>query len=108
MKIDNNQQNLTFKANMLVRGTRDIEAAKRVAKPVIENARGIMGYGFTTNGNSVLVVDLATRQGKRAQYAYGNMRSSFKSGDQIVQRKGEFHSKLRVAARDAEPMDFPA
>lgn len=108
MRIDNNKQNLTFKANMLVRGTRDIEAAKRVAKPVIERARGIMGYGFTTDGNSVLVVDLATYTGQRTQYAFGYMQESFITRRQIPQRKGEFHSKLRVATRDAQPMDFPA
>lgn len=108
MRINNNQQNLTFEKNVLVRGTNNIEAAKRVAKPVIEKVGGIMGYGFTTDGNSVLVVDLATHKGIKTQYAYKNMKSSFISGEKVRQKKGEFHSRLDDATKDAIPMDFRA
>lgn len=108
MRIDNNQQNLTFKANILVQGTKNIEAAKRLAKPAIKKAHGLRGHGYIIGSDSVLVVDKRTKEGREAQVAYHNMKRSFRSGSkqQAQQRKLTFDEKLATAKRTAKTMDY--
>lgn len=110
MRIDNNQQNLTFKACILVRGTTNRNAAKKLATPIIRQANGRRGQGFLTDGNSVIVLDKATAEGNEAQNAYIRMRRSFTSGNKnyIEKCKRIFQSRLKAATATAEPMDFPA
>lgn len=112
MRINNNKQNLTFKASILVLGTQDIEAAKRFAKPIISNSLGRRGNGFIvcSDCDCVLVVDKRTKEGREAQVAYHNMKRSSRRGNlqQAEQRRRIFDQKLAAAERDAIPMEFHA
>lgn len=106
MRINNNKQNITFEKSILVQGTKDLQAAERLAQPLIERVGGIVGSSFT-KGNSVLVVDLATRTGKRAQTAHGKMQTSFKTRRNIRQKISNFHYRLREAVKDSKTIIFP-